>query len=156
LAPRNAVFVKACALLSVLSQNQPETPAMFRAISSAAFFLLVGCLAAHAAGDAALGKKVFSRCIACHEAASDRDKIGPHLMGVVGRKAGSAESFQSHYSQAMKDAGAAGLVWDEANLAQYLKSPRQKVPGNKMAFSGLTSDDDIANVIAYLKADPKP
>lgn len=129
---------------------------MLRALSSAAIFLLAGGLAAHADGDAALGKKVFNRCIACHEAATDRDKIGPHLMGVVGRKAGSAESFQGHYSQAMKDAGAAGLVWDEASLAEYLKSPRQKVPGNKMAFGGLTSDDDIANVIAYLKANPKP
>ena len=129
---------------------------MLRAVSPAAIFLLSGSLAAHAGGDAAMGKKVFNRCIACHEAATDRDKVGPHLMGVVGRKAGSTESFQSHYSQAMKDAGAAGLVWDEANLAEYLKSPRQKVPGNRMAFGGLTSDDDIANVIAYLKADPKP
>jgi len=129
---------------------------MFRAILPAIVLLLAGGLAAHADGDAALGKKVFNRCIACHEAASDRDKVGPHLMGVVGRKAGSAESFASHYSQAMKDAGAAGLVWDEANLAGYLKGPRQKVPGNRMAFAGLTSDDDIANVIAYLKADPKP
>jgi len=129
---------------------------MFRAILPAIVLLLAGGLAAHADGDAALGKKVFNRCIACHEAATDRDKVGPHLMGVVGRKAGSAESFESHYSQAMKDAGAAGLVWDEANLAGYLKGPRQKVPGNRMAFAGLTSDDDIANVIAYLKADPKP
>ncbi|TPN82494.1 cytochrome c family protein [Mesorhizobium sp. CU2] len=129
---------------------------MFRAISHTAMFLLAGCLAAHAAGDAALGKKVFNRCIACHEAATDRDKVGPHLMGIVGRKAGSAESFESHYSQAMKAAGAAGLVWDEANLAEYLKAPKLKVPGNRMAFTGLTSDDDIANVIAYLKADPKP
>ena len=128
---------------------------MFRAILSAVV-LLAGGLAAHADGDAALGKKVFNRCIACHEAASDRDKVGPHLMGVVGRKAGSAESFASHYSQAMKDAGAAGLVWDEANLKAYLSAPKLKVPGNKMAFSGLTSDEDIANVIAYLKADPKP
>ena len=83
---------------------------MFRAIAPTAFFLLAGGLAAHADGDPALGKKVFNRCIACHEAASERDKVGPHLMGVVGRKAGSAESFASHYSQAMKDAGAAGLV----------------------------------------------
>jgi cytochrome c len=129
---------------------------MLRAISSAAIFLLAGGLAAHADGDAALGKKVFNRCIACHEAATDHDKVGPHLMGVVGRKAGSADSFAGHYSQAMKDAGAAGLVWDEANLAEYLKAPRQKVPGNKMAFAGLTNDTDIANIIAYLKADPKP
>lgn len=103
-----------------------------------------------------LGKHVFNRCIACHEAASDRDKVGPHLMGVVGRTAGTAESFLGHYSEAMKSAGAAGLVWDEANLAEYLKAPRLKVPGNRMAFGGLGSDDDIANVIAYLKADPKP
>ncbi|MBZ9962244.1 c-type cytochrome [Mesorhizobium sp. BR1-1-2] len=129
---------------------------MFRAASSAAAFLLAGVLAAHAGGDPALGKRVFNRCMACHEAASDRDKVGPHLMGVVGRAAGSAESFLGHYSEAMKNAGAAGLVWDEANLAEYLKAPRQKVPGNKMAFAGLSNDDDIANVIAYLKADPKP
>ncbi|MER8862482.1 cytochrome c family protein [Mesorhizobium sp. M0751] len=129
---------------------------MLRAISSAAAFLIAGALAAHADGDAALGKKVFNRCMACHEATSDRDKVGPHLLGVVGRTAGTADSYLSRYSQGMKDAGATGLVWDEANLAEYLRAPRQKVPGNKMAFSGLTSDDDIANVIAYLKADPKP
>ncbi|UVK40913.1 cytochrome c family protein [Mesorhizobium sp. AR10] len=129
---------------------------MFRAVSSAGVFFFAGILAAHADGDAALGKKVFNRCMACHEAATDRDKIGPHLMGVVGRTAGTAESFLSHYSQAMKDAGAAGLVWDEANLTAYLRAPKLKVPGNRMAFTGLTSDDDIANVIAYLKADPKP
>jgi cytochrome c len=129
---------------------------MLRVFSSASAFLLASILAAHASGDAALGKKVFNRCIACHEAATDHDKVGPHLMGVVGRTAGSADSFLSHYSQAMKDAGAGGLVWDEANLAEYLRAPRQKVPGNKMAFAGLSSDDDIANIIAYLKADPKP
>lgn len=129
---------------------------MFRATASAVILLLAGGVAAHAGGDPALGKKVFNRCIACHDATSDGDRVGPHLMGVVGRKAGSAESFQARYSQAMKDAGAAGLVWDEADLAEYLKAPKQKVPGNRMAFTGLTSDDDIANVIAYLKADPKP
>jgi cytochrome c len=129
---------------------------MFRAASSASILLLATSLAAHAGGDPALGKKVFNRCLACHEAATDRDKVGPHLMGVVGRTAGSAESFLGHYSEAMKSAGAAGLVWDEANLAEYLKAPKLKVPGNKMAFAGLTNDDDIANVIAYLKADPKP
>lgn len=116
--------------------------------------LFAGSLAAHADGDTALGKKVFNRCMACHDATSDKDKVGPHLLGVLGRTAGTAANF--NYSQAMKDAGAAGLVWDEANLAEYLRAPRQKVPGNRMAFPGLTSDADIANVIAYLRADPKP
>lgn len=127
---------------------------MLRAISSATVFLLAGILAAHADGDAALGKKVFNRCMACHDATTDHDKVGPHLLGVVGRTAGTAADF--HYSQAMKDAGAGGLVWDEANLALYLRAPKLKVPGNKMAFNGLASDADIANVIAYLKVDPKP
>ncbi|ESY07511.1 MULTISPECIES: cytochrome c family protein [unclassified Mesorhizobium] len=127
---------------------------MLRAISSGLVIYLAGILAALADGDAALGKKVFYRCMACHEAASDRDKVGPHLLGIVGRIAGTAQNF--NYSQAMKDAGAAGLVWDEANLKAYLGAPKLKVPGNRMGFSGLSSDEDIANVIAYLKADPKP
>ncbi|ESW82218.1 cytochrome C transmembrane protein [Mesorhizobium sp. LSJC268A00] len=127
---------------------------MLRAISSGLVIYLAGILAALADGDAALGKKVFYRCMACHEAASDRDKVGPHLLGIVGRTAGTAQNF--NYSQAMKDAGAAGLVWDEANLKAYLGAPKLKVPGNRMGFSGLSSDEDIANVIAYLKADPKP
>ena len=128
---------------------------MLRAIFCTAA-LLAGSLAAHAAGDAAAGKKVFTKCIACHDAASEKDKLGPHLLGVVGRTAGTAESFKAKYSKAMIDAGAAGLVWDEKNLAEYLRAPKEKVPGNKLAFAGLKSDDDIANVIAYLQADPKP
>jgi cytochrome c len=106
----------------------------------------------------------FARCSECHEATTDKNKVGPSLMTVFGRKAGSLESFQ--YSEAMKAAGASGLVWDEANLAEYIKAPKTKVPGNKMAFSGLKAagllktpiEQDIAtaNIIAYLKANPKP
>ncbi|PBB24930.1 MULTISPECIES: cytochrome c family protein [unclassified Mesorhizobium] len=129
---------------------------MLRAVSSASLLLVATSIAAHAGGDPVQGKHVFNRCMACHEAATDRDKVGPHLKGVVGRAAGSAESFLGHYSEAIKSAGAAGLVWDEANLTEYLRAPKLKVPGNKMAFGGLTNDDDIANLIAYLKADPKP
>jgi cytochrome c len=107
-------------------------------------------------GDAAAGKKVFAKCMACHDAKAEKNKIGPHLVGVVGRTAGTVESFQAKYSDAMKAAGAGGLVWDEANIAEYVKKPKEKIPGNKMAFPGLKEDADIANVIAYLKADPKP
>ena len=94
--------------------------------------------------------------MACHDAVTDKNKIGPSLHGVVGRTAGSLASFEAKYSDAMKAAGAGGLVWDDANLAAYLKDPKGKIPGNKMAFPGLKVDADIANVIAYLKADPKP
>ena len=109
---------------------------------------------AWAGGDAALGKAVFNKCTACHDARKEANKVGPHLVGVIGRAAGAVPGYK--YSQPMIDAGASGLVWDETNLAEYLKAPKEKVPGNKMAFAGLKKDDDIANVIAWLKADPKP
>lgn len=107
-------------------------------------------------GDAVKGIDVFKKCMACHDAVEAKDKVGPNLVGIVGRTAGTLESFASKYSQAMKDAGAGGLVWDEANIALYLKDPKGFMKGNKMAFAGLKKDDEIADVIAYLKADPKP
>lgn len=106
------------------------------------------------AQDAAAGKSVFNRCRACHEAEKEMNKVGPHLVGVVGRRAGWLDSF--NYSKAMKEAGFAGLVWDEPNLAEYLKAPKAKVPGGSMAFAGLKDDKMLADLIAYLKADPKP
>ncbi|MBS3648351.1 cytochrome c family protein [Pseudaminobacter sp. 19-2017] len=105
---------------------------------------------AHAqAQDAAAGEKIFARCKACHEADVDKNKVGPSLKGVVGRKAGTHEGFK--YSTAMQEAGQKGIVWDEANITSYLKDPKAFIPGNKMAFPGLKKDDEIANVIAYLK-----
>lgn len=109
---------------------------------------------AFAEGDAALGKIVFKKCTACHAADKEQNKVGAHLVGIVGRKAGSVEGFK--YSDAMIAKGTEGLVWDEASLASYVKDPKGFIPGNKMAFAGLKKDDEIANLIAYLKADPKP
>jgi cytochrome c len=109
-----------------------------------------------AEGDAVLGKKVFAKCMACHDAKAEKDKVGPHLVGIFGRTAGTLESFAKKYSPAMVEAGAAGLVWDEVTIAEYVKNPKERIPGNKMAFAGLKKDDEIANLIAYLKADPKP
>ena len=102
-----------------------------------------------AAQDAAAGEKVFAKCKACHVADEDKNKIGPSLMGVIGRTAGTYAGFK--FSKAMVDAGAGGLVWDDANLTTYLHDPKGMVKGTKMAFPGLKKDDEIANVIAYLK-----
>ncbi|MEW9835084.1 c-type cytochrome [Mesorhizobium marinum] len=125
-------------------------------IALLAFAALLFPIAAHADGDAVAGKKVFNKCMACHDAKTDKNKVGPSLLGVVGRTAGTYESYLGKYSNNMKEAGAGGLVWDEANLSAYLKHPKEIIPNGKMAFPGLNSDEDIANVIAYLKADPKP
>jgi cytochrome c len=115
-----------------------------------------GVLPAQAEGDAAAGKKVFAKCTACHDATAGKDKVGPTLVGVFGRTAGTHESYLSKYSNNMKEAGAAGLLWDDANLAAYLHDPKAVIPKGKMSFPGLKKDEDVANVIAYLKADPKP
>ena len=115
-----------------------------------------GVLPARADGDAAAGKKVFAKCTACHDATAGKDKVGPTLVGVIGRTAGTLESFLSKYSANMKEAGASGLTWDDANLTAYLHDPKAVIPKGKMAFPGLKQDADVANVIAYLKADPKP
>ena len=127
-------------------------------ISFASAFLAAAFLAPlpAQAQDAAAGKTVFNKCRACHDAEAEKNKVGPHLVGVVGRTAGSLESFQSKYSANMKEAGAGGLVWDDANLTAYLRDPKAVIPKGKMAFPGLKDDADLANVIAYLKADPKP
>jgi cytochrome c len=107
-------------------------------------------------GDPAAGKKVFTKCMACHDAVTDKNKIGPSLLGVFGRTAGTLESYLAKYSANMKEVGAGGLKWDDANLTAYLRDPKAVVPKGKMAFPGLKKDDELANVIAYLKADPKP
>ena len=131
---------------------------MKRSIWSASVFLAASFLAPLPAqaqeGDAAAGKTVFNKCRACHDAAAEKNKVGPHLVGVVGRPAGAIEGY--NYSANLKELAAGGLVWDEAKLAEYLADPKAVVPKGKMAFPGLKEEADIANVIAYLKADPKP
>ena len=103
---------------------------------------------AHAEGDAKAGKKVFNKCRACHDV-KGKNKVGPHLDGVIGRTAGTVEGFK--YSDSMKAKGEEGLVWNEETIAAYMKDPKDYVPNNKMAFAGLKKDEDIANLIAYLK-----
>ena len=101
------------------------------------------------AQDAAAGEKVFAKCKVCHVADQDKNKVGPSLNGVIGRTAGTHPGFS--YSQAMVAAGKSGVKWDEPTLTTYLHDPKAMVKGTKMAFVGLKQDEDIANVIAYLK-----
>ena len=109
--------------------------------------LVSASIGAASAQDAALGEKVFLKCKTCHQIGEGaKDAVGPVLNGVVGRKAGTSPDYA--YSDANKNSG---ITWDEATLKDYLKNPRAKVPGAKMIFPGLTKDDDITSVIAYLK-----
>ncbi len=103
---------------------------------------------AHAEGDAKAGKNVFKKCAACH-AVDGKNKVGPHLDGVLGRTAGTVADFK--YSPAMVEKGAGDLVWNEETITAYMKDPKDYVPKNKMAFAGLKKDEDIVNLLAFLK-----
>jgi len=113
---------------------------------AAAAVALAMTTGAQAEGDAVAGKKVFNKCRACHSFDAKK-KIGPTLADVMGRKAGTVEGFR--YSKAFQ---ASDVVWDEASMAAYLAAPRKFIKGTKMAFAGLRKPADIANVIAFLKA----
>jgi cytochrome c len=113
--------------------------------------IAVAALAASAgaanAQDVTAGEKVFAKCKVCHQVGETaKNFVGPVLNGLVGRRAGSYPGY--NYSEANKTSG---ITWDEATLKVYLKNPKEKLPGTKMVFPGLPSDDDVANVIAYLK-----
>ena len=105
--------------------------------------------AAAAGPDPKRGKKVFNKCKACHFADQKKNKVGPHLLGVVGRPVASVEGFK--YSDAMKAKAAEFGTWTEENLMKFLADPKGVVPGTKMGFAGLKKEQDRRDVIAYLK-----
>ncbi|HWK60666.1 MAG TPA: cytochrome c family protein [Eoetvoesiella sp.] len=95
-------------------------------------------------GDAARGKEIYSRCLACHALAYDR--TGPRHCGLFGRKAGSVKGFP--YSQAMRDSH---IVWDEKTLNWFLANPMTAIPGTAMGYAGIPDPQERADLIAYLK-----
>jgi cytochrome c len=108
--------------------------------------LTLGSSIALAQGDVEAGEKVFNKCKACHVPDEAQNRVGPHLVGIFGREAGSVEGFK--YSDAMKESG---VTWSEETIAEYIADPRGYIKGNRMAFVGLKDDEEIADLIAYLK-----
>jgi cytochrome c len=99
------------------------------------------------AGDPEKGKSVFEQCAACHSLGDPGDYDGPMLKGVIGRKAGSLEDYR--YSAAMKRSD---VTWDATNLDKYVTDPQAFIPGNRMAFAGISDKAQRDDLIAYLQA----
>lgn len=101
-------------------------------------------------GDPARGRTLFQqRCAVCHGPGGSGGAVGPRLIGVVGRRAGST-AFR--YSPAMKNAR---RVWDAATLDIYLKAPMASVPGARMALA-TANPADRRDIISYLETTTDP
>jgi len=108
--------------------------------------LLLMATGSAAAQDAVHGKQVYWSCAYCHGVTGQNGPVGPKLVGVIGRQAGSLAGFP--YSDAMKGSG---LIWDEPTLAAFVGNPAQMVQGTRMIFPGLSNPTDVADVVAYIK-----
>src|SRR5262245_57618475 len=98
-----------------------------------------------AGGDPQAGRLVYRKCQACHSLEPGKNMIGPSLAGIIGKRAGEVLNF--NYSAALKGSG---IVWDLAALDAYVLDPQKAVPGNKMPFPGLKTENERKDVIAYL------
>lgn len=122
--------------------------AIFRSLPAVMLAVLAGGLVrpALAAGDVEKGKDVFAtECAECHSVRDGKNKKGPSMFGVVGRKA--ATVADATYSDALK---ASGVLWTPDKIDAYVAAPKKFVPGGKMKYDGLASGAERADLLAYL------
>jgi len=118
-----------------------------RSLAAALALAAVSFVGTANAQDVAAGEKSFNKCRACHQVGETaKNSVGPELNGLFGRKSGSVAGY--NYSDANKNSG---ITWDDAVFAEYIKDPKAKIPGTKMAFAGIKKEDEIKDLTAYLK-----
>ena len=112
-----------------------------------ASLVLISTIGMANAQDLAAGEQSFRKCSPCHSVGGDaRNKIGPVLNGLDGRKSGTVADYS--YSEANKKVD---ITWSDAAFKEYIQNPMAKVPGTKMAFAGIKNEKEIADLWAYLK-----
>jgi cytochrome c len=111
----------------------------------AAFMSMPGVSGA-LAQDLAAGETSFKKCLACHSIGEGaKNKVGPVLNGLDGRHSGSVEGFS--YSDANKNSG---ITWNKDQFLDYIKDPKAKIPGTKMAFAGIKNEKEAQDLWAYI------
>jgi len=98
------------------------------------------------AQDVAAGETSFHKCMACHSIGEGaKNKVGPELNGIDGRHSGSAPNYS--YSDANKNSG---ITWNKEQFLEYIKDPKGKIPGTKMAFAGIKNEKEANDLWAYI------
>ena len=100
------------------------------------------------AQDVAAGETSFHKCMACHSIGDGaKNKVGPELNGIDGRKSGTAAGF--NYSDANKNSG---ITWNKDQFLDYIKDPKAKIPGTKMIFAGIKNEKEAGDLWAYISS----
>lgn len=97
--------------------------------------------------DIANGQRLFAQCSACHVYDAEQNRAGPHLVGIVGRDIAAADGWS--YSDALL---AEEGEWTPERLSAWLEDPDSYIPGNQMAYNGISGESDRMDLIAFLYA----
>ena len=111
-----------------------------------AFAAILAASSALAAGDPAVGEKIFAKCKVCHQIGPNaKNMVGPEQNGIDGRKSGQQPGY--NYSDANKNSG---VTWNHDTFVKYIENPKAMVPGTKMVFPGLPKEQDREDLWAYM------
>ena len=119
-----------------------KTPILSSLVVATSLMAVSGALAQ----DVTAGKSSFNKCMACHAIGEGaKNKVGPELNGLDGRKSGSAEGYS--YSDANKNSG---ITWSKDQFLEYIKEPKAKIPNTKMVFAGIKNEKEANDLWAFL------
>jgi cytochrome c len=117
-------------------------------LTLSALAIVASCTTASTAlaQDVAAGETSFKKCLACHAIGEGaKNKVGPVLNGLDGRHSGSVEGYS--YSDANKNSG---ITWSKDQFLEYIKDPKAKIAGTKMAFAGIKNEKEAGDLWAYI------
>ena len=144
-----ALLLAACGSGGEVADSAPSAAKRPEPTQEQKLALLAALPAPYNSGDLENGRRVFARCRSCHTITEGGPNMtGPNLYGLFGSTVGTHEKYR--YSNALKDAD---FVWDAEKLDEWLLRPRDFLPGNKMSFVGIASEQDRKDVIAFLKVE---
>ena len=123
-----------------------EHPMKKMTLSLLVSFASMAALQGARAQDIAAGENSFKKCLACHSIGEGaKNKVGPQLNGIDGRKSGTAEGYS--YSDANKNSG---ITWNKDQFLEYITDPKAKIPGTKMVFAGIKNEKERNDLWAYI------